>query len=120
MGKVKDYINRMPFDEEYYRIFGRKVSLGHIYCPFHTNTDTPAAKYYTDSNCCYCFVCKKTYGTYDLMRVYEPSRIEELKGSVIMEDADKITKSIGNLFVSIDRNCVISDIVKRIIDETGV
>lgn len=121
MGKVRDYINSLPFDEEYYAIFGHRVSLGHIYCPFHTNTDTPAAKYYPDSNCCYCFVCRRSYGTYDLMQTYEPEKIKDLKGSVIMEGESRaISRKRGDLFVSINRDDKIENIVKCIIDETGV
>jgi len=120
MGKVQDYINGLPFADEYYRIFGKRVSYGHIFCPFHANDNTPAAKYYTDTNNCYCFVCKRFYGTYDLMKRYEPERIEEIKGSIIIEDRPMEVKSKGSVFIQIDRDKDISEIVKDIIDGARV
>ena len=34
---------------------------GNMKCPFHINEHTPAAKYYPDSNCIYCFTEHKIY-----------------------------------------------------------
>lgn len=119
MGRVKDYIDGMSFADEYYRVFGRKV-YGHIYCPFHKNDNTPAAKYYEDTNNCYCFVCKRFYGTYDLMKSYEPERIEEIKGSIVIDDVPKVSVSVGSYFVDIDRDDSIEKIVKDIVYGTRV
>lgn len=41
---------------------------GVIFCPFHDNTRTPAAKFYDDSNKLWCFGEQKMYFSYNCMR----------------------------------------------------
>ena len=42
---------------------------GVIFCPWHDNKETPAAKYYSDSNKVWCFADQKMYGAYDAMKL---------------------------------------------------
>lgn len=83
MGKVIDYINSLSIRDEYYRIFGKRIPEGKMYCCFHNNTNTPSAKCY--GNHIHCFSCNKNYGTYDLLKKYDPQRIDDLKSSAVME-----------------------------------
>lgn len=46
---------------------------GQIFCPFHDNTRTEAAKYYEDTNKVWCFAEQKMYHAYDAMRLLEYS-----------------------------------------------
>ncbi len=40
---------------------------GMLYCPFHPNENTKAAKYFSDSNKVWCYAEQKMYGTYDVL-----------------------------------------------------
>lgn len=43
-------------------------SNGQIFCPFHENKVTKAAKFYFDSNSMYCFFEKRRYGAFSALR----------------------------------------------------
>ena len=76
------YVNGLSLEEEYLRIFGEEP-VGKIMCPFHPNTNTPAAKVY--DNRIKCFVCQRTYGTFSLLARYNPDRLEQLARSAPMQ-----------------------------------
>ena len=77
--RLVSWINRnVDFAETYQKLFGRDVRYGKCFCPFHENTDTPAAKYYDDSNTIYCFSCGRVYGSYDLLMAYSPDTVKEI------------------------------------------
>jgi 5S rRNA maturation endonuclease (ribonuclease M5) len=42
---------------------------GNMECPFHDNINTPAAKYYSASNCIYCFTDHEIYGPADALEL---------------------------------------------------
>lgn len=112
MGKVIDYINSsLSFKDEYKRIFGKSVPEGKMFCPFHNNVNTPAAKVY--GNVLKCFSCNRIYTVYDLLKKYDPKRIEEVKQSNILPDVDTKSKQIK--LVSFDRNKPIKDIICTIL-----
>lgn len=49
---------------------GYKIKeYGNIYCPFHLNDDSPAAKYYPDSNLIYCFSENRSYNVVDALNL---------------------------------------------------
>lgn len=80
----KDFIasvNQLSFADEYANIFGSKPPQGKMFCCFHTNTDTPAAKIY--GNSMKCFSCQRTYRTFDLLRVHNPQRLQELASQLM-------------------------------------
>lgn len=66
----KDWVNKYILLEPHL-----EELLGHdlpqnkmIFCPFHPNSDTKAAKFYEDSNTIYCFgECNRHYRTYDVL-----------------------------------------------------
>jgi len=86
---VRNAVNsNIPFAIEYERIFGR-VNTGKIFCPFHNNTKTPAAKIY--SNGLYCFSCRRLYGTYDLLLKFDKERLDELLKQLNLKAEQKKT-----------------------------
>ena len=86
----KDYVNgTLNIDTEYKRIFGRDIPSGKFFCPFHVNTVTPAAKRYF--NGIKCFSCNRFYTVYDLLYAYDKKRLDDLKGSVVIEPAKQTT-----------------------------
>lgn len=113
MGKVIDYINTLDIDEEYYRIFGKHIPQGKCFCPFHHNVNTPAAKKY--GNVIHCFSCNRSYGTYDLLKKYDPSRIEELKQTVVMDAPPRYQDCKFNI-VPINRNGTIEEALNTILN----
>lgn len=86
----KEYVNAtLSIDAEYKRIFGREIPSGRFFCPFHVNVNTPAAKRYF--NGIKCFSCNRFYTVYDLLYAYDKKRLEELKGSMIIEPIKSTT-----------------------------
>lgn len=122
MSKVSRYINdNLNFADEYFAIFGKKLhDYGKCFCPFHHNVNTPAAKYYKDSNSLYCYSCKCSYSVYDLLRSFNPSRIDEIASSQVLPEVE--TKVCIGLrpFVDVDRSLPIGDIIKQILNDTVI
>lgn len=89
MSKIRDYINsNYSIQETYQHVFGRPPHMGKIFCPFHDNKNTPAAKIY--GNIIRCFSCNRSFGPFDLLQKYAPEKIEEIKGSVLMEEQETV------------------------------
>lgn len=95
--KVKSYINsKYNFGEEYREIFGEELRAGSVYCPFHSNTDTKAARYFEDTNSVYCFSCQRKYSVFDLLMRFNRQKVEFITENIIvpeisMEDETKVT-----------------------------
>lgn len=86
----KDYVNgTLSIDTEYRRIFGKNLPSGKFFCPFHVNTNTPAAKRYF--NGIKCFSCNRFYTVYDLLFAYDKKRLDDLKGSMVIEPVKQTT-----------------------------
>lgn len=114
MNKVINYINtNLSIDDEYYDIFGKQIPQGKMFCPFHDNINTPAAKRY--GNVIHCFSCNKTYSVYDLLRKYHPERITEIKSSLIIDDVEDYSKKSDYLVKQIDRSKSIDVIIRSIL-----
>ena len=111
MGKIIDYINNnLDIDQEYQRIFSRKIPTGKMYCLWHDNTNTPAAKRY--GNVIHCFSCGKNYTVYDLLKKYDPKRIEEIKSSIIIDTTQQSREKVPR--VEIDRSQSIDEVISLI------
>jgi hypothetical protein len=83
-----DYVNgTLSIDTEYRRIFGKNIPSGKFFCPFHVNTNTPAAKRYF--NGIKCFSCNRFYTVYDLLYAYDRKRLDDLKGSAVIEPVER-------------------------------
>ena len=86
----REYVNgTLSIDTEYRRIFGRELPSGKFFCPFHVNTNTPAAKRYF--NGIKCFSCNRFYTVYDLLYAYDRQRLDNLKGSMVIEPVKTTT-----------------------------
>lgn len=87
MHKVIEYINSScDIGDEYKRLFGRDMPSSKFSCPnpehVHSN-NTPSCKRY--GNAFKCFgQCNRVFGVYDLLKWYDPKRIDELKSKVII------------------------------------
>lgn len=85
-----------------------------MYCCFHNNVNTPSAKCY--GNIIHCFSCNRNYGTYDLLKKYDPKRIDELKQSVVMGQVT--TKELKTFKVkSIDRSGTLEDALRAALSD---
>jgi hypothetical protein len=76
-----EYVNNLSIWEEYRNTFGHPLPAGKFFCPFHTNVNTPAAKVY--GNHIKCFSCNRNYTVFDLLRAFNPSRLDSLSKSVV-------------------------------------
>lgn len=86
MGKIIDYINNnLDIGVEYQNIFGREMPKGKFFCPFHSNVNTPSAKRYGNGIRCFGH-CQRWYSVYDLLKQFNPGRINEIASSVVMEE----------------------------------
>ena len=116
LSSFRDYVNgTLSIDDEYKRIFGKNMPSGKFFCPFHVNTHTPAAKKYF--NGIKCFSCNRFYTVYDLLNVYDKKRLEDLKGSMIIEPVKTVIlqqqKRIKIITYNPDNN--IKDIITQIL-----
>lgn len=81
--RLAGYVNNhLSFADEWYRIFGSALPHGNVYCPFHHNTDTPAAKAY--GNGLKCFGCRRFYTVFDLLNKFDEDKLREIKTTVIL------------------------------------
>lgn len=121
LSSFRDYVNgTLSIDTEYRRIFNKDMPSGKFFCPFHVNTNTPAAKHYY--NGIKCFSCNKFYTVYDLLYVYDKKRLDDLKGSMIIEPIKTTTlqqhKKIK--IIDYDINSNIADILNKILTENNI
>lgn len=75
------YVNSLDVREEYRNTFGSVLPSGKFFCPWHHNVNTPAAKVY--GNHIKCFSCNRNYTVFDLLRAFNPSRLDSLSKSVV-------------------------------------
>lgn len=112
----KEYVNgTLSIDAEYKRIFGKNLPSGKFFCPFHVNTNTPAAKRYF--NGIKCFSCNRFYTVYDLLFAYDKKRLEDLKGSMVIEPVTPtvLQQQKRIRIVEYNPNERMSDILSRIL-----
>ena len=116
-----DYVNgTLSIDTEYRRIFGKNIPSGKFFCPFHVNTNTPAAKRYF--NGIKCFSCNRFYTVYDLLYAYDRKRLDDLKGSAVIEPVERQDRQQQRRIriVECDLNERISDVLNKIITENEI
>lgn len=114
MSKLKDYVdNQLDIDQEYYEIFNRRIPLGKMFCPFHSNTDTPAAKKY--GNHIQCFgACKKRFTVYDLLKRFNKEKLDLIASSIVLETQEVKYKQVNKNF-KIDRDLPIKKVIDSIL-----
>lgn len=82
---VRDYINKtVSFSDAWVGCFGSRVPYGKCFCPFHDNTDSPAAKVYEDRLVCF-GSCQRSYRAYDLINRFRPDLLRSYAGHVLPE-----------------------------------
>lgn len=115
MSKLISYINEnYDIGDEYYQIFGKSLPSGKFFCPFHDNKNTPSAKRY--GNVIHCFgACGRSFSVYDLLKRFNPNRIEEIKSSTLISVSPQSQKSNFMQIKHIDRDKSIDDIIRDIL-----
>lgn len=62
-----DVVRRIPIEEVFARLDGKRDPYGRPLCPFHDDTQAGNFKIYKSNNSCYCFACGKGGTTIDLV-----------------------------------------------------
>lgn len=116
MSKVRDYINEnISIADVYFEHYNRSIPVGKLFCPFHANTDTPAAKRY--GNHIHCFTCKRNYTVYDFLFKFNPIRIKEIKSSVIMDEVRTTNKPYFYKNIKVSRDLPIKKVLDSILNQ---
>ena len=74
---------------------------GNMKCPFHINEHTPAAKYYPDSNCIYCFTEHKIYRPSDaleLVGIDYKQTFKEIWDTLNAKDKDNLIQTLDQVY----------------------
>lgn len=74
----------------YVECFGDYPPRGKCFCPFHDNTDSPAAKVYDGKLVCF-GACQRSYFPYDFLRKFRPDLLRVHSSSVLPEPEVDLT-----------------------------
>ena len=74
---------------------GRVSTNGKVFCPFHHNVNTPAAKIYDEINIMKCFACNKSYTAYDFVVNYDSVLLDKIKSTIILPETGYDTRKIN-------------------------
>lgn len=87
--KIIDYINE-HYDVRalYQEVTGRTPGNAKIYCPFHDNHNTPAAKIYGNSMKCF-GECNRMFSPYDFIKRFFPEEIDKIKQKILVPETVK-------------------------------
>lgn len=95
--KLKAYVNaEYDIKELYARVMGRNPGTGKCFCPFHHNTDTPAAKIYDQSLKCF-GECNRLFTSFDFLKEFFPDELDSIKRTVILPETVYKEKSISQV-----------------------
>lgn len=105
--KVNEVISMRDMLVEY----GSDVSpSGLLFCPFHDDENKKSAKYFSDSNKMWCFVERKLYGSYDVMKLmgYSDESIERLVGGDVsnIDSSSDSSVDVGVKFPLVDSGSI--------------
>lgn len=91
---VRNYINSsFSMSTVWVECFGSKIPYGKCMCPFHDNTDSPAAKVYEDHLTCF-GSCQRSYYPYDFLTKFRPDLIRVHASHVLPETAVDLTPHV--------------------------
>lgn len=114
--KVIDYINNLPLEVEWQRLFNKPLPVNKFQCPCPSHVhvhNTPSAKVY--GNRIKCFgSCNRSWGVFNLLTWYDPKRIEALSRSVVMSESVTRLHSSKLTPIKVDRSSSISTIINTI------
>lgn len=120
--KLINYCNEhYDIKELYQAVTGRVPGHGKIYCCFHSNTNTPAAKIYDNKMKCF-GECNRLFGCYDFLKEFFPEELEKIKRSIIIPEISdkKGTENISFLKREVlNLDAGIGDIVNLILNFNG-
>lgn len=115
--KIKIIIERLiPFEELV------DVSFGNVFCPFHNNKITKAAKFYLDDDNVvrlYCFSEHRTYTSFDYLKLIKNvNPLDYLKSRYSEKELDKLVEILehNNCFSSLSDTEVLDSISNRWVD----
>lgn len=66
---INHYISMVDLFEKFNIEYSEHSNM---FCPFHYNTESPSGHYHTDSNLLWCYSEQRMYGSWDLIKQYEP------------------------------------------------
>ena len=90
MISLKQHINSTFKVKDLYEAHvGRVPSNGKVFCPFHPNSNTPAAKIYDEYNIMKCFSCNKSYTPYDFLIRFDKEHLTRIKSTVILPEVEE-------------------------------
>lgn len=113
------YINEtLSFTDEWEGIFGHPPNIGNVFCPFHVNKDTPAAKVY--GNKLHCFSCQRNYSVYDLLKRFAPERIKEITRERMTRQTFPGTGVRSNQIQPVLNDGVLINVLRRIIETNAI
>jgi hypothetical protein len=82
---VRNYINAsFSLREAWIECFGQRMPYGKCFCPFHDNTDSPAAKVYEDRLVCF-GACQRSYTAFDFLQKFRPDLLRAHSAHVLPE-----------------------------------
>ena len=85
MSRLRDIVNNTFSIREAYELsLGRTPPSGKCYCPFHHNTNTPAAKVYQTRMVCFS-ECNRSYDAYDFLIKFRPDLVEKVKSEHVYQ-----------------------------------
>lgn len=91
---VRDYVNGIfPMRVVWSECFNTKLPYGKCLCPFHDNTDSPAAKVYDNRLVCF-GACQRTYYPYDFLKKFRPDLIKSHAAHVLPEAEVDLTPHV--------------------------
>lgn len=119
--KTIDFINNnFDIHDVYRHCLGRPLGDAKIVCPNpehrHVN-NTPSAKCYGNKIKCF-GACQRTFGCYDLLKWYDPDKINEVRSTYLYSKGESVSKqgTHPKMIVPIDRTQPISQIIKTILE----
>jgi len=115
---MKAVIDReVPMDKLLQRVLGRPFYVGSsCFCPFHDNTNTPAAKLYDDERgiTLFCFTEQKSYRSSDVFTHFTNFSIQQVFNKIWNRLSDQEKTDYMDRMDS--GEIVMSDVVKRFLD----
>ena len=92
---VRDRVNgSVPFHRAWYLTYGEDPPYGKVFCPFHDNTVTPAAKIYSYGLRCF-GECNRVYTSYDLLKRFAPTVLDQILSEVVLALSERQSYNNG-------------------------
>ena len=111
-----NYVNsNYDIRELYYKVTGHKAGNGKVFCPFHHNVNTPAAKIYENTMMCF-GSCHKLYKPYDFLSKFFPDELKKVKETIIIPDSKSVSNNKFIMLSQFDLNNGLYFSLKKIIN----